>query len=85
MCDIQHNGTEHNGRLLLCWVSIMGTVMYADCHKLSHYPEFCYTECHYGECHYTECHYGECHYGECRGAVGNQHLLKLDKIRIIFL
>ncbi len=50
--DTQHNDTYHNGR-----VSIMQSVMYAECRKLA-----LYAECNYAECHYAECHYAECHY-----------------------
>ncbi len=43
--DIQLNDTQHNGRALLCWVSFMLTVTYAECH---------YAECRYAECRCAE-------------------------------
>jgi hypothetical protein len=43
--DTQHNDTQHNNALLLCWVS-----------NFIYY----YAECHYVECLYAECRYAEC-------------------------
>ncbi len=40
-----------NGKVLLCWVSIMLNVMHAACYKIDHY-----TECHCAKCHFAECH-----------------------------
>ncbi len=45
--------TEHNAVMLLCRVSFMQSVNYAECRK---------------QALYTECRYAECHYAECRGA-----------------
>jgi hypothetical protein len=50
-------------------VSLILTVMYAECHKLSLYAECHYAECHCAECHCAECHYAECCCVECRGAL----------------
>jgi len=43
---------------LLCPVSFMLNVIYAECHK----------KALYAECRYAECCYAECCYAECRGA-----------------
>ncbi len=52
---MQHSAQQHSTlcRALLCWVSIVLSVIYAECHiqALS-----------------AECHYAECWYAECRGA-----------------
>ncbi len=44
--------------MLLCSVSFMLSVNYAECGK----------QAHYAECHYAECLSSECRYAECRGA-----------------
>jgi hypothetical protein len=44
--------TQHNSKLLLCLVSFMLTVTYAEYHL---------------EAPSAECHYAECRYAECRG------------------
>jgi hypothetical protein len=33
----------------------MLNVIYAECHKQTHYARVCYTECRYAECHNAEC------------------------------
>jgi len=43
--DIQRNDTLHNGRILLCRVSLMIIVLYADCHKWLLYAYRSYDEC----------------------------------------
>ncbi len=40
----------------LCWLSLMLTVTYVDCH----------TKAPYAECHYAECRYAACCYAEYR-------------------
>ncbi len=52
--------------VLLCSVSFMSSVVYAECHKLALYPER----------NYAECRYAECHYAECRGAAKNRFEFK---------
>ncbi len=70
--NIQHYNTQHNGRALLCCVSVMLNVTYVEYHYAEcHYAECHYAECRYAECHYAECRYTECHYTECRGAEMN--------------
>ncbi len=41
------------GRVLLYWVSIMPSVVYVECHKLSLYAECPFAECHNAECRST--------------------------------
>jgi hypothetical protein len=59
--DTQHNDTQHNNKkhdiqcngtwhsILLCWISFKMSVIYAECHKQTHYAECRYAECHYPE------------------------------------
>ncbi len=53
---------------VLCRVSFMLNVIYAECHEKAFYAECCYAECRYAECCYAECRYAECRYAECHGA-----------------
>ncbi len=40
-------------------MSVMPSVIYAECHIQALFAEF----------HYAECRYAECHFAECRGAL----------------
>jgi hypothetical protein len=50
--DVEHknNDIHDNDIGLLCWVSFMLTVTYAECHILTPYAECLYTECLNAEC-----------------------------------
>jgi hypothetical protein len=45
--------TQHNGKVLLCWLSCIPSVMYAEYRK---------------QAFQAECHYTKCRCAECRGA-----------------
>jgi hypothetical protein len=79
--DTQRNDIQHNNKLnvtlsiktlsikaLLCWLSLMLSVTYAECHIWA-----LNAECHiwplYDGWHHAECHYAECHCAECRGSL----------------
>jgi hypothetical protein len=65
-CNTQHKDAQHNAtqyRELICRVSFVLSVIYAECRKQAHYAE-----CRYAECHYAECRYAECRYAEYRSA-----------------
>jgi len=66
--------------VLLCWVSIMLNIMYAECHKLALYAECRYAECHYAKCRYAECH-GSIKYTFWMNCI-SQIVIFLDKTKL---
>ncbi len=69
--DTQDNDTQHNGVALLCWISFMQSVNYAECQLI-----YCYAEYRYDK---------RCY--ECHGAVDEitkvqyVHIINDEKIR----
>ncbi len=53
---------------LLCWLSLMLSVTYAECHIWALNAE-CHIWALYGGWHHAECHYAEFHCAECRGTL----------------
>ncbi len=43
-------------------MSVLQSVIHAECRKLAFYAE-----CQNAECNYAKCHYAMCRYVECRG------------------
>ncbi len=60
----QYNNTQNNSRALLCCVSFMLSVTYAEYHMQPLYAECHYSKCHYAERNYAERHYAERHFAE---------------------
>jgi hypothetical protein len=74
--DTQHNGTWHS--ILLCLVPLKLNVVYAECHKQTHYAE-----CHYAESRGANLFTILMYLGRWCTNITSKQLIKISKIMLL--